>query len=55
MALTTLDPNPALIVIDLQKGIATRPRSIPPERSSSGLPAWPTRSAVRLSPSCWST
>ena|GEM_PF-5281064 len=33
MALTTLDPNTALIVIDLQKGITGYPSILLPTRS----------------------
>lgn len=55
MTLTTLDPKPALIVIDLQKGIVDAFTVHPAGEIVKRSAAWRTHSAAGLSPSCWST
>lgn len=55
MTATTLDPNTALVVVDLQKGIVGLPTAPTPPPTSSPTPRpSPTPSAPRASPSSWS-
>ena len=55
MALTAIDPNPALVVIDLQKGLTAVPTAQPIAEIVQRPPASPRRSAATACPWCWST
>ena len=54
MTLTILDPVPALVVIDLQKGLMAIPTVHPIEEVVARLLAWPVPFAGISSPSSWS-
>lgn len=50
MTLTTLDPQTALVVIDLQNGLLSAPRCIPLVKSWAGRPAQPGPGLSRSRP-----
>ena len=55
MAITTLDPKTALILIDLQKGIVGMPTVHPGAEVARRAAALAEASAAMGSPSSWST
>ena len=55
MAVTTLDPKTALVVIDLQKGIVAYPTVHPIAEVVKRAARWPMRSAAAACRSCSST
>jgi nicotinamidase-related amidase len=55
MALTTLDPKPALIVVDLQNGVVDALTVHPAKEIVELSASLADASADTASPSCWST
>lgn len=53
MALNTLDPKTALVVVDLQKGFVRYRPCTRSMKSSTIALHWRTRSATHSSRSCW--